>query len=106
MMLPEPLISLILLATAAVAQNTATGTNEVAAAAATAVTSSPTSSVKGKAFDRFVVVWLENTDYDKAVGDREFFPVFPWISCPFARRSIASPPFQCDEIQLSTVSGC
>jgi acid phosphatase len=71
MMLPEPLISLILLATAAHAQNTATGTVEVAAAAATAKTSSPTSNVKGKVFDRFAVIWLENTDYDKAIGDRK-----------------------------------
>jgi hypothetical protein len=70
-MLPEPLISLILLATAAYAQNTATGTAEVAAAAATARTSSLTSNVKGKVFDRFAVIWLENTDYDKSIGDRE-----------------------------------
>lgn len=84
-MLPEPLISLILLATAAFAQNTATGTAEVAAAAATAVTSSPTSNVKGKAFDRFAVVWLENTDYDKSIGDRGFF-LFPFTRCPFLGR--------------------
>jgi hypothetical protein len=71
-MLPEPLISLILLATAAFAQNTATGTAEVAAAAATARTSSPTSNIKGKVFDRFAVIWLENTDYDKSIGDREY----------------------------------
>jgi acid phosphatase len=25
--------------------------------------------VKGKAFDRFAVIWLENTDYDLAAGD-------------------------------------
>ncbi|KAF9880653.1 phosphoesterase [Colletotrichum karsti] len=48
---------------------TATGTAAVAAAAATAKTSSPTSKVKGKAFDRFVVIWNENTDYEKARGD-------------------------------------
>jgi len=30
---------------------------------------SPTSNVKGKAFDRFAVIYLENTDFDKAVGD-------------------------------------
>jgi hypothetical protein len=29
------------------------------------------SIVKGKTFDRFVSIWLENTDYDKAAGDRE-----------------------------------
>lgn len=49
---------------------TATGTAAVAAAAATAKTSSPTSNVKGKAFDRMVVIWLENTDYAMAAGDR------------------------------------
>jgi acid phosphatase len=70
-MLPEPLIALILLATGTFAQNTATGTADVAAAAATAKTSSPTSDVKGKVFDRFAIIWLENTDYDKAVGDRK-----------------------------------
>lgn len=31
---------------------------------------SPTSSVKGKHFDRFVRIWLENTDYSLAAGDR------------------------------------
>ncbi|KAL7790937.1 phosphoesterase family domain-containing protein [Trichoderma ceciliae] len=51
---------------------TATGTAAVAAAAATAKTSSPTSHVKGKAFDRFVVVYFENEDYDKADGDPNF----------------------------------
>ena len=51
------------------AQNTATGTAEVAAAAATAITRSPTSNVAGKAFDRFAVIWLENTDYGMAAGD-------------------------------------
>lgn len=54
-----------------VAQNTATAASNVAQAAATARTLSPFSNVKGKAFDRFVVVWLENTNYDKASGDRE-----------------------------------
>ncbi|KAK1530251.1 phosphoesterase, partial [Colletotrichum costaricense] len=55
---------------------TATGTAAVAAAAATAKTSSPTSNVKGKAFDRFVIIWNENTDYDKAIGD----PNFAWLA--------------------------
>ncbi|KAK9422995.1 hypothetical protein SUNI508_04662 [Seiridium unicorne] len=67
------LLSLPLLAAgvAAQAENlyTSTATAAVAAARATAKTSSPTSDVKGKAFDRFVVVWLENTDYDMAAGD-------------------------------------
>ncbi|KAF4988002.1 hypothetical protein FGRMN_10050 [Fusarium graminum] len=48
---------------------TATGTAEVAAAAATAKTSSPTSKVKGKAFDRIAVVYFENENYEKAFGD-------------------------------------
>lgn len=51
--------------------NTATQAASVAAAQATAPTLSKTSSVKGKAFDRFVVIYLENTDYDKAAGDRK-----------------------------------
>lgn len=54
---------------------TATGTKEVAEAAATAKTSSPTSQVKGKAFDRFVVIYFENQNYDKSFGDRESPPV-------------------------------
>lgn len=53
---------------------TATGTAAVAAAAATAKTTSPTSHVKGKAFDRFVVIYFENQDYDKSVGDRKLKP--------------------------------
>jgi acid phosphatase len=32
--------------------------------------------VKGKAFDRFAIVWLENTDYDLAVGD----PNLAWLA--------------------------
>lgn len=39
---------------------------EIALAAATAVTNHITSNVQGTLFDRFVVIWLENTDYDKA----------------------------------------
>ncbi|KAI1828288.1 acid phosphatase [Xylaria intraflava] len=67
------LISSLLLAGSVAAQvedmYTATGTAAVAAAAATALTESPTSHVRGKAFDRFVVIWLENTDYDMAAKD-------------------------------------
>ncbi|UKZ88108.1 uncharacterized protein TrAFT101_003873 [Trichoderma asperellum] len=51
---------------------TATGTAAVAAAAATAKTSSPTSHVKGKAFDRYVVIYFENQDYGKSAGDPNF----------------------------------
>lgn len=64
-------IALLLLAGGAAAQNTATGTAAVAAAAATAKTLSPVSCVKGKAFDRIAIIWLENTDYTLAAGDRE-----------------------------------
>lgn len=52
---------------------TATAAASVAAARATALTLSPTSNVKGKTFDRFVQIWLENTDYDMAAGDRKCF---------------------------------
>ncbi|KAI9672280.1 MAG: hypothetical protein M1831_002094 [Alyxoria varia] len=37
-------------------------------AAASAATAK-TSNVKGAAFDRIAIIWLENTDYDKAEGD-------------------------------------
>ena len=50
--------------------NTATATSDITAAQATAKTDSQTSNVKGKAFDRFVVIWLENTDYASAFNDR------------------------------------
>lgn len=67
-------LSVLLLAGGVAAQienmYTATGTAEVAAAAATAKTLSPTSNVKGKAFDRIAIIWLENTDYDMAINDR------------------------------------
>jgi acid phosphatase len=32
--------------------------------------------VKGKAFDRFAIIWLENTDYDLAAGD----PNLVWLA--------------------------
>lgn len=57
-------------------QYTATGTADVAAARATAKTSSPTSNVKGKVFDRLAIIWLENTDYDLAAGD----PNLDWLA--------------------------
>ena len=34
------------------------------------------SSVKGKAFDRIAIIWLENTDYDLAAGD----PNLAWLA--------------------------
>jgi acid phosphatase len=55
---------------------TATGTADVAAARATAKTSSPTSNVKGKAFDRLAIIWLENTNYDLANND----PNLDWLA--------------------------
>lgn len=55
---------------------TATGTAAVAAAAATAKTLSPTSQVKGKAFDRLAVIWLENTNYEMAIND----PNLAWLA--------------------------
>ncbi|RWA13173.1 hypothetical protein EKO27_g1939 [Xylaria grammica] len=48
---------------------TATASASIAAARATALTLSPTSNVKGKTFDRFVQIFLENQDYDIAAGD-------------------------------------
>ncbi|KAF4553116.1 Acid phosphatase-like protein 2 [Elsinoe fawcettii] len=64
------------LAGTGIAQNTATRPADVYAAQATARTDSPTSSVKGKAFDRFVQVWLENTDYEAAAAD----PNLLWLA--------------------------
>ncbi|KAI0442720.1 phosphoesterase family-domain-containing protein [Xylaria telfairii] len=48
---------------------TATASASIAAARATALTLSPTSSVKGKTFDRFVQIFLENQDFSIAAGD-------------------------------------
>lgn len=68
-------IAVALVATGAVAQNspnanTATGTSAVRQAQATAATYDGKSTYQtGKVFDRFVEIWLENTDYDKAAGD-------------------------------------
>jgi len=50
-----------------------TAPDAIAAARATAKTLSPKSSVPGKTFDRFVQIWLENTDFDMAAGDRREF---------------------------------
>jgi acid phosphatase len=54
------------------ASPTATDAADVYAAQATAKTESPTSHVKGKAFDRYVSIWFENTDYDMAAADPNF----------------------------------
>ncbi|KAK0614916.1 phosphoesterase family-domain-containing protein [Bombardia bombarda] len=54
---------------AAQLQYTSTKSSAVAAAAATALTLSPTSTVAGKTFDRYIQIFLENTDYSKAIAD-------------------------------------
>ena len=64
--------SLVSAVIAAPASPTATDTTDVYAAQATALTDSPTSHVKGKAFDRYVSIWFENTDFDMAAADRKF----------------------------------
>lgn len=48
---------------------TATAASDVYAAAATALTSHPTSNIQGQSFNRFVQIFLENQDYDIADGD-------------------------------------
>lgn len=62
--------------TAQVNQYTATATASVEAAQATAKTSHKTSNVKGKAFDRFITLWLENTDYALGAAD----PNLAWLA--------------------------
>ncbi|GAB7353654.1 hypothetical protein MBLNU459_g4063t1 [Dothideomycetes sp. NU459] len=69
-------VSALALAGSTIAQNTATNASDVYRAQATAKTESPTSHVAGKAFDRFVTIWLENTDYTKAVAD----PNLAWLA--------------------------
>ncbi|KAF7197070.1 Acid phosphatase [Pseudocercospora fuligena] len=56
---------------------TATDAAHVYAAQATAPTyAGQPKYVPGKAFDRFIEIWLENTDYDKAAGD----PDLAWLA--------------------------
>lgn len=58
---------------------TATVNTSVYAAQATAPTAKfpkTNTYVKGKAFDRFITIWLENTDYDKAAED----PNLAWLA--------------------------
>lgn len=78
------LASLVAAAPAPQAEFTATDTVDVAAAAATARTLSPTSHVKGAAFDRIAIIYLETTGYDDAVADRKA----PW---PFADTVLTGP---------------
>ena len=70
-------ITLLAAAGSALAQTqyTATSTKDVYAAQATAKSLSPTSNVKGKMFDRLAIIWLENTDYELAAGDRMDLPL-------------------------------
>ena len=63
------------------ASPTASDAADVYAAQATAITKSPTSNVKGKAFDRYVSIWFENTDYDMAAADRKSYTRFYWRKC-------------------------
>jgi len=49
---------------------TVTGMALLASMVTADYTRSPVSHVKGRVFDRFVQIWLENTDFDKAQGDR------------------------------------
>src|SRR5689334_8856565 len=42
---------------------------QIEQSAATATSISPVSNVKGVAFNRFLQIWLENTDYSAAAGD-------------------------------------
>lgn len=50
--------------------NTATSPAAVYAAQATAATYQGSRPyIPGRAFDRYIEIWLENTDYDKAAGD-------------------------------------
>jgi len=58
-------------------QYTSTASAAVAAAQATALTLSPTSNIVGTKFDRFVQIWLENTDYSKAIANGMFPPNQP-----------------------------
>jgi len=62
-------------------QYTATKAADIAAARATAKTLSPTSSVKGKKFDRFVSIFLENTDFDMAAGNGKLGAHIQFLAC-------------------------
>ena len=48
-------------------------TSAVSKSGTEVLTLSPTSNIKGKKFDRFVTIWLENQDYDIAAADRQFY---------------------------------
>jgi acid phosphatase len=48
----------------------------IQSAAATATPLSPVSNVKGKAFDRIIQIWLENTAFNESAAD----PNMQWLS--------------------------
>lgn len=52
----------------------------ISAAQATVQPLSPTSSVKGLAFDRIIQIWLENTNYNVSLDVRVVTAVQFWIS--------------------------
>jgi hypothetical protein len=66
--------ALVSVAAAAPASPTATDPADVYAAQATAKSESPTSNVKGKAFDRYVSIWFENQDFDIVQADHMSIP--------------------------------
>lgn len=86
------LVSLAAAAPATSASPTATDVADVKAAQATAKSSSPTSKVKGKVFDRYVSIWFENTDYDMAAADRKYSSC---IYCCAILTSISQLPVVC-----------
>ncbi|CAD6452628.1 16b04893-c8a2-41ac-a81b-6f182d858b85 [Sclerotinia trifoliorum] len=57
---------------AAPASPTASGHKAVLAAQAIAKSRSPVSHVPGKAFNRYVTIWFENTNYETAAADPNF----------------------------------
>jgi len=73
------LLSALVLGGSVAAQNTLTSSADVAKAAATAKSESPVSHVKGKAFDRIAIIWLENTDYTDALNDGEPYFLNPGL---------------------------
>ena len=67
-------LSIGLVAAQTPTSNTATDTAAIAAAQATASTNVDTSHVHGKVFDRFMIIMLENTDFQEAFDDRQSIP--------------------------------
>lgn len=64
------------LARAQVATVSEPSISEIRQAAATTLPESPSSDVKGVAFNRFYQVWLENTDYEDVAAD----PNMQWLA--------------------------